>query len=245
MRGVIEMAIDTLYFGVMAPAIEIARRKLSNPDASMRVGCLSYPDLLITREQITQRYPRLANANYEVREDCEKIRKWHSMPNLSEIIETTDFFKKIGCIPDYFDFAKIRGSEIICDLNMPLSQMYQQQYDVVIDTGTLEHCFNVGIAFENMCRLARIGGIIISAAPMSKVNHGFWNFSPCAYENYFRQNYFDSLFLGAFARVGSSLKQIDISANARQTVPAEAVLIAVARRTAESTFKLPIQQKYL
>ena len=239
------MAIDNLYFGLMSSGMDMARRKLADPTQVMRVGCLSYPDLLVTREQIATRYPHLADATYRLREDADKIRQWHSMPNLDEIIETTDFFDKLGCEADYFDFAEIRGGEIIADLNVPLDAAHHGKYDIVIDTGTLEHCFNVGIAFENMCRLARVGGLIISAAPMSKVNHGFWNFSPCAYDNYFRQNHFESLFLGAFYKDREGLKQLDISPNGRQLAPAESVLMAIARRTEQSTFKLPIQQKYL
>jgi hypothetical protein len=239
------MAIDEVYFGVMSSGMEMARRKLADPAGVMRVGCLSYPDLLVTREQIAARYPHLADATYRLREDANKIRQWHSMPHLNEIIETTDFFNKLGCETDYFDFAEIRGGEIIADLNVPLDTAHHGKYDIVIDTGTLEHCFNVGIAFENMCRLVQVGGLIISAAPMSKVNHGFWNFSPCAYDNYFRQNHFDSLFLGAFYRDSEGLKQLDISPNGRQLAPAESILMAIARRTEQSTFKLPIQQKYL
>jgi hypothetical protein len=239
------MAIDDLYFGVMCSAMDTARRKLPDPTAVMRVGCLSYPDVLVTREQISERYPHLATASYRLRDDAEKIRKWHSMPHLSEIIETSDLFDKLGCETDFFDFAEIRGGEIIADLNMPLGVNHHGKYDVVIDTGTLEHCFNVGTAFENMCRMARIGGFIVSAAPMSKVNHGFWNFSPCAYDNYFRQNRFDSIFLGAFYKDKAGLKQIEISPNKRQLAPSEAVLMAIARRTEHSTFNLPIQQKYL
>lgn len=239
------MAIDNLYFGVMCSAMDMARRKLPDPTAVMRVGCLSYPDLLVTKAQIAERYPHLASTSYRLRDDANKIRQWHSMPHLNEIIETADFFDKLGCETDFFDFAEIRGGEIIADLNSPLSPEHHGKYDIVIDTGTLEHCFNVGIAFENMCRLARIGGFIVSAAPMSKVNHGFWNFSPCAYDNYFRQNQFDSLFLGAFFKDKDGIKQLEISPNGRQLAPAESVLVAIARRTERSTFNLPIQQKYL
>jgi hypothetical protein len=239
------MAIDNLYFGVMCKVIDMARCDQPNSKNNIKVGCLSYPDLLVTREQIATRYPHLVDATYAMRLDSEKIRQWHSMQHLTEIIETTDFFEKLGCETDYFDFAEIRGGEIITDLNMPLNSEHHGRYDIVIDTGTLEHCFNVGIAFENMCRLARIGGLIISSAPMSKVNHGFWNFSPCAYDNYYRQNQFDLLFLGAFHKDKEGLKQITISPNGRQIAPPESFLISVAKRTENSTFKLPIQKKYM
>jgi len=239
------MAIDNLYFDVLCSAIDTAKRSMPHPTAVMRVGCLSYPDLLVTRAEIANRYPHLAEASYELRCDADKIRRWHSMPHLTEIIETTDFFNKLGCTTDYFDFAEVRGGEIIADLNVPLDPRHHDSYDLVVDTGTLEHCFNVGVAFENMCRLSRVGGLIVSAAPMTKVNHGFWNFSPCAYDNYFQQNHFDSLFLGGFFKDKEGIKQLHIQPNARQVVPAETVLIAVARRTDKSTFKRPIQQKYL
>jgi len=114
-----------------------------------------------------------------------------------------------------------------------------------VDTGTLEHCFNVGTAFENMCKLVRIGGLILSAAPMTKINHGFWNFSPCAYENYYEQNKYKILFLAGFYKDKGEIKKIKIEKNKRVIYPPEALIICVARKTSESTFKIPIQKKYL
>jgi hypothetical protein len=239
------MAIDYLYFDIMCTVIDLERKNKSSQDSVLQVGCLSYPDILVSREQIIHRYPELKNETYITREDSEKIKKWHSMPHLKKIIETTDFFNKLGCVVDYFDFEEIRGGEIKCDLNLPIGRDHYSKYDIVIDTGTLEHCFNVGVAFENMCRLSKIGGIIISAAPMTKINHGFWNFSPCAYENYFMQNNFEILFLSGFYKDKEGLKQLEVSPNGRQVVPQESLLISVARRLEGSTFKLPIQQKYL
>jgi hypothetical protein len=238
------MAIDHLYFQVMTQALAIAKSGES-PESKVRVGCLSYPDLLVTRDQILQVYPDLEEARFMLRDDFEKVRSWHGMDHLSEIIDTSDFFKKINCTVDYFDFQKFRGGEIICDLNHPLEARHHGSYDFVIDTGTLEHCFNVGVAFENMCRLAKIGGIIVSAAPMTKINHGFWNFSPCVYENYFRQNNFKIMFFAGFYKGGGGISKFEVSPSSRQTVPPESLLVCVARRTEESTFDLPIQQKYL
>ena len=238
------MAIDHLYFQVITQALAIAKSGESSK-SKLSLGCLSYPDLLITRDQISQVYPDLKNVRFVTRDDFEKVRSWHGMKHLPEIIETSDFFNKLNCTVDYFDFKEFRGGEIVCDLNYPIADVYQGIYDVVIDTGTLEHCFNVGVAFENMCRLTRIDGLIVSAAPMTKVNHGFWNFSPCAYENYFKQNNFQIIYFGAFYKESGRLKKLQISSNGRQICPSEASLICVARRTMKSTFNLPIQNKYL
>lgn len=54
---------------------------------------------------------------------------------------------------DYFDIQKVRENEIILDLNEELPIMYEKKYDLVIDTGTHEHCFNAGTAFTNMLKL--------------------------------------------------------------------------------------------
>ncbi len=213
--------------------------------AKLDVACLSYPDMLVTADQISKRYPALADADYRFRSDSQRVAQWHGTPLLKEVIETTSFFENTGCCPEYFDVAEIRGGETVVDLNYPIDSVHQSKFDIVIDTGTLEHCFNVGVAFENMARLVRVGGYIVSAAPISKINHGFWNFSPCAYENYFRQNKFDLLFLGAFKKDRDVMTRIEISANGRGLVPAEATLLAVARRKWESTFKFPTQQKYI
>lgn len=164
---------------------------------------------------------------------------------MNEIIETTDFFKKINCETDYFDFEEIRGGEIITDLNYPIENKYHNNYDLIIDTGTLEHCFNVAVAFENMCKLAKIGGLILTAAPMTKINHGFWNFSPCAYQNYFEQNNFKILYLGGFHKKNGEIININVDANARKIYPAEAILICVVRKMENSKYGFPIQKKYL
>jgi hypothetical protein len=239
------MAIDQLYFEYLSSAIKLIEKDKFDTKKPIKIGCLSYPDLLLSRDEISKQFPQLDGCSYVLRQDVNQLSKWHGMPHLTEIIETTDFFNKINCETDYFDYAEIRGGEIIIDLNTPINEEHHEKYDLVVDTGTLEHCFNVGIAFENMCKLARVGGLILSAAPMTKINHGFWNFSPCAYENYFSQNKFKILFLGAFHKANGKIKKINISANQRLICPEESLILCVARRTEFSTFNFPIQKKYL
>jgi len=239
------MAIDKLYFEYLAAAIKLLHEQEPKTKTTRRVGCLSYPDILVSRDLIIKKFPELALSKFKLRDDLKKISLWHGMPELEELIETTDFFNKVNLTADYFDFAEIRGEEIITDLNIPIDEKYHAKYDLVVDTGTLEHCFNVGIAFQNMCKLAKIEGLILSAAPMTKINHGFWNFSPCAYENFYAQNKFKILFIGAFYKQEGKIVQIKIDGNKRQTCPSESIIISIARRTELSTFKMPIQKKYL
>jgi 2-polyprenyl-3-methyl-5-hydroxy-6-metoxy-1,4-benzoquinol methylase len=71
------------------------------------------------------------------------------------------------------------------DLNYP--EDWPEKYDVVIDGGTAEHCFNVGQVFANILSAVRPdGGIVVHVNPLNMMNHGFWNISPTAYAD-FRQ----------------------------------------------------------
>jgi hypothetical protein len=38
----------------------------------------------------------------KVRQDSESIKKWHDIHSEEEIIDTNDFFNKIGCEAKYF-----------------------------------------------------------------------------------------------------------------------------------------------
>ena len=238
------MAIDYLYFQLFSNTIKNIRNE--GKQDNIKLGCLSYPDLIIPRKLIEEHFPGLNNQNIKIRPDSENIKKWHGIKSEEEIIDTNDFFNKIGCTADYFDFAKIRGDEVVVDLNHPISDAYQGQYDCVIDTGTLEHCFNVGTAFINMCKLAKPeGGIIITAAPLNKMNHGFWNFSPCLYADFIEQNNFILLFLGAFYIENGTIKEVLISKSSRFKAPIESVVFCIFRKQKNSTYNFPIQKKYL
>jgi hypothetical protein len=72
------------------------------------------------------------------------------------------------------------------DLNYP--EDWPEKYDVVIDGGTAEHCFNVGQVFANILSAVRPdGGIVVHVNPLNMMNHGFWNISPTAYADFYRR----------------------------------------------------------
>lgn len=126
-----------------------------------------------------------------VRADSGYVRRWHRYPEtFGDILETTAVFKALGIEPTYFDITEIRAAEIIIDLNEPIPGTLCGQFSLAIDTGTLEHCFNVGVAFKSMCSMVKKDGVVITAAPMTMMNHGFWSFSPTTYHDFFTQNGF-------------------------------------------------------
>jgi len=82
-------------------------------------------------------------------------------------------------IVDSVDVSDYEGATIIHDMNKPLPNELKGQYDTVIDSGTLEHVYNVPQALENCSLLCKPGGQIIHMLPANNVcGHGFWQMSP-------------------------------------------------------------------
>jgi hypothetical protein len=237
------MAIDNKYLQLINGVDQLFKRR--DNFKKLKVASLSYLDLIVGLTEVQKYFPNLNINNLQFRSDSKKICDWHGIIPEIPIIETSSFFKEIGFDVDFFDFDIVRGVEKVIDLNEPLKKEFIGQYDLVLDTGTLEHCFNVGVAFQNMCNFVKVNGIIITASPITKVNHGFWNFSPCVYDNFFTQNGWKVLHYQAFTNSQKGLSQITVSTNGRQVVPPESLQFVIAKRLSLSTVNFPIQKKYL
>lgn len=80
------------------------------------------------------------------------------------------------------DMSDYQGSSIVHNMNMPLAEKrpdLSEQFDLVIDGGTLEHVFNFPVAVANLMFLVRRGGYVLSANPANNLcGHGFYQFTP-------------------------------------------------------------------
>lgn len=75
-----------------------------------------------------------------------------------------------------YDASGYEGATHIADFNLPIQG---EQYDTVIDCGTLEHVFDIAQALRNVSALCSVGGQIIHVSPASNFcGHGFWQISP-------------------------------------------------------------------
>jgi hypothetical protein len=76
------------------------------------------------------------------------------------------------------DASDYERASLIYDMNNPLLT-HDQQFDAVIDGGSLEHIFNFPVAILNMMRMVRVGGHLYTANPANnQCGHGFYQFSP-------------------------------------------------------------------
>lgn len=97
------------------------------------------------------------------------------------------------------DASTYEGAKLVHDFNDPIALEWHQRFDVVIDSGTSEHIFNIPTAFANMMKMLRIGGRLITVAGANNfLGHGFYQLSPeFAYRVFSQDNGFKvlSLFL--------------------------------------------------
>ncbi len=88
-----------------------------------------------------------------------------------------DYFK--STIVDSIDKSNYENATIIHDMNLPIPDNLKNKYDTVIDSGTLEHIYNIPQALENVSFLCKTGGQIIHILPANNFcGHGFWQMSP-------------------------------------------------------------------
>ena len=240
------MAIDNTYFQILATLVAQKRASLPS-DVLIPAACLSYPDVLVDQSLLTDVLGEGSLHAFTPREDQESVLAWHGNSSSKiTLYETADILVGLGINPSFFDVATFRGPEKILDLNEPLPTNLRGKFGLVIDTGTLEHCFNVGGAFKSMCELVALGGHALTMAPMTIINHGFWNFSPTAYWDAFEQNGFEILLLRGVRKENGRVEIFEIidKATSRFLVDGETVAICCAKKVRQQEFKWPVQSKY-
>jgi len=87
-----------------------------------------------------------------------------------------------------------QAGEIPLDLTAPLPDELKRRFDVVFNHTVLEHIFEVGSAFANLCALSR--DVVIVVVPFSQLQHenasygDYWRFTPSALRRMFQDNGF-------------------------------------------------------
>ncbi|HWY61209.1 MAG TPA: hypothetical protein VNW15_04855 [Rhizomicrobium sp.] len=93
------------------------------------------------------------------------------------------------------DISNYEGAEILGDLNDPtIASRINAQYDLVYDSGTIEHIFEITVALRTIRTLVRLGGVVVHASPANGfMDHGFWQISPDLFRSFYRSSGFDIL----------------------------------------------------
>ena len=139
------------------------------------------------------------------------------------------------------DIVAHHGTERVVDLSV-LQDL--GKFDLVLDSGTTEHCANICNAYINAASAVKVGGHIIHEVPINMPNHGYWNISPIWFFDFYEANKFvvlrcDRTLSAPFdqSRVlpwpgGSCVEQLNI-------VPEVSCTLCVARRTTDAPIVIP------
>ena len=234
------MAINSIVLDIVAKVCE----KLPAP---RRMLCLGYPDMLVTEPQLAQLLGPDAPSRVQWREDSASILRWHRLEQqMQRVAETRSVFALLGIESEFVDITASRGVEIVLDLNQPAPEAMRGRYDIVYDGGTMEHCFNVGQVMRNIASFARVGGFIVHVNPINYYNHGFFNFNPTFYHDWYTQsgNLMAMPFYAMHGPVlASQLVQVD--ATSFYQPPQRAVLVSAALKQTDAQPAWPMQSKYL
>lgn len=232
---------------INAPVLDMLKQVASQLPAPKRMLCLGYPDMLVTPEQIEKTCGAEVLARTQWRDDSESILRWHNLGGaMNRVAESRSLFAAMGIETDFVDIVASRGFEIVLDLNDPAPAELAGKYDIVYDGGTMEHCFNVAQVMMNILDFAKVGGFIIHVNPINYYNHGFFNFNPTFYHDWYGQagNQVVSPFYAMHGPVLQSRLAV-LEAVKSFVAPERSVMMVAARKASAARPKWPTQTKYL
>lgn len=208
--------------------------------AGARIASMGYPDIIAPLEEVWALLGERTAAHLEYRDDSEDICRRHLGTERRKVPDAKSFFSLLGARLDVFDIVQERGDEILCDLNEPMR--HTVEYDIVIDPGTLEHCFNIAQAAFNMANLVKLGGAIFHENPFNWGNHGLYGLNPTWYHDFYESNGFKLVDCRLIYK-GGEVRDVPRTQRFVYTGP-EANLFAVAERIEVVQMRYPVQTKY-
>jgi hypothetical protein len=242
------MAVTANTLQLFRNVLETARKHLAAtvaPGAPIKLLSLGYIDFLASKADVARVFgPKVADV-VGIREDSKSIAAWHG--GAPSVLDADSLFKALGFEPHYLDLAVIRGGEIVQDLNEPLAPHLAGAFDFVIDSGTLEHCFNIAQAVANVATAVRVGGVVHHGNPLLMINHGFYNFSPAFYHDFYRANGFEMIDMYSVEQVPGQVRlaRLDGVRRIKFDNPTEKVIQVLARKVEQKPITWPTQTKYV
>ena len=212
---------------------------------SRRLLSLGYPDILANDEHIRGIFGGDVPRQIKYRDDSEQILRWHGAERaVRHVPDAVSLFTALGYELDVLDIAVARGGEIVQDLNQPIPENLKGRYALVLDAGTLEHCFNIGAAARNVAEMIAHGGAVMHGNPINMYNHGSYNLNPTWYHDFYEENGFVIEFL-RLVDSGIEPKVTELPSFQRfASIPDNCTILVVARRAELQEIRWPIQRKY-
>jgi SAM-dependent methyltransferase len=145
--------------------------------------------------------------------------------------------------------ANGQNDALVFNLNEDLkSKGFAEQFDVVTNHGTTEHCFDQQNAFRNIHNLCAKGGIMLHGLPFQGyLNHGFYNYHPNFYSDLAIANGYE--LIGLFVNIDADAGDLSSYSSAlmkhlSMSPLSTTALFAVLRKVNDEEFRTPFQGKF-
>ena len=249
------MGFNLDFLNKLFPSLKLLEAR-SPSASSISVASIGYPDLILSKDKVSLIKDQSLLSNIS---DDPKILKWHGLTNQPyTCLNVEAYLTKRGYTFTYLDIYEGTGpnSTFKCiDLNHKLEGSMYCQYDLIMDSGTSEHCFNIGQVFENYFHMLKPGGILLQYIPFLSPNHGFWSANPtivfdiascnpikvfsCELSEYSSyKDYFDGIYTPVKF---SSSSRFSLNCKSSSNI---ILMFFAYKKLKKSIFQFPIQTKY-
>jgi hypothetical protein len=182
------MGVNARVFDLLAGYCKLSSGLTTRERRPMLVA--GYPDMLVTDDILDKHF---GHHEFPLDPALADIHARHGEAFCATPRDPVPIFAALGYGPmAVVDLKRERGTEFSCDLNEPQNL---GDYSLVLDHGTVEHCFNVAQAAKNLASAVALDGYIVQHLPMNFFNHGYYNFNPCWFTDFYRGNGFEILHL--------------------------------------------------
>lgn len=183
--------------GLKIPALRYLAREHARRPFTGRVLTLGRQCVYATLEDV---HDVLKTEGLEPRPLARAADRYTNMPRWTagrEATFTSDkaFWSALaGLSVETLDISGDEHPDHLVDLNGPLPEHLAGRFDLILDDGTLEHVFDTRQALHNVVNMLSVGGRVIHMSPASNCfEHGFYQFSPTLFFDYYGVNGFEDL----------------------------------------------------
>lgn len=187
-----------------------------------------------------------------------EFRRFGAGPPPAQPCDDIAFFKHLGFASiESFDYSAFEGATHTIDLNQrpAVQPQHVAAFDVMLDSGTVEHVFDIAAAIVNAVSMVKVGGRAIFLSPASNyLNHGFYSLAPGLFFDFFSANGWRVETIKVVRHTGElrgRFRTYDYTADTASFLPSGAgtslfLVLAIATRLPESTVdRIPQQGMYL
>ena len=164
-------------------------RNRFNYKETINIAFLGYTDIMLNSREWASL--GINEKELDNRENWKRLTAIHGRNDVQVVPTLTSVLKALignNFNLTIFDFTKYEGSEIEWDFNFEITDEFVNKFDIIIDSGTCEHIFNLPQALININKMLKINGIVWHGGPLCWPNHGFYGYNPTLFADFYEDN---------------------------------------------------------